>query len=308
MSNPKPIDDYTWADTPLDPSDVVDPAAKRAAGWQENDPLPYNGQNWIQRMISRWFKFLEEKFTALGDLSLEASNGAMTVAQDDGSFVAFQLYHNTPASDAQLRADQLLADSGLRCNAIAGGIQPTGDLEFVGAQPATTCGEITAQPAAGHGTLTHSGLTAEVFKPSEAAPATADQATAFRRDEALYRGNLIKLAAEVVIEYDGSGVPSILSSAGHNLASATIVAASGSFPNKGVQLVMTDTSQPTVVVASRGYDQATAWDFVVETTPLLTGARVGLRWYNSGTSNFQDALLTTATLANERVVINVIAL
>lgn len=311
----RPTDDFSWAPTPTDPDpatgDVVEPAAKRAAGWQENDPLPFNNMNWIQRMVGRWLDWFDSRFTPSGELTLGATNGSLAVDSDTASVFAFRVVQQlSPPGVGQLRANDVVAETH-RMNTVLNGLEATGDVQWTGERVGSTgAARIVAGVAPSHGTLTSVGLSAPVIAPTLSAPADADQEAAYPRDQALYLTNLVKLGANVRIAYDGSGVPSVSGTVnGHNVASATLAATSGSFPNNGLVVAMTDASQPSVVLATRGFVSAEASrEFILEATPLTNGARVGVKWYNTSTNLWVDALGTVASLANTSLEINLIAI
>lgn len=119
MAITKPTDDILWAETPGDPGDVLDPSAKRTAGYQEGDPVYYNNLNYLLRSIGRAANFAKDALGAASDkLTLSGLNGYLQLDADPanvGAGAYHRLRHYATGTDvsSRLESDLLLAREGL---------------------------------------------------------------------------------------------------------------------------------------------------------------------------------------------------
>lgn len=130
----KPTDDILWAES-AGGTDVLDPNAKRANGWVENDPLPYNNLNYLLRAGGRYSSFCAEAFGATNDqLTLTAQHGYVELTDDPANVGAgeFHTYHHIATGTSvasRWRADVVQADTAviLGSDTAAGGTHITLD-------------------------------------------------------------------------------------------------------------------------------------------------------------------------------------
>lgn len=287
----KPSENIQWCESG---THVAEPTLKRAEGYQLGEPFPSNEFNWIRRASGRWLTFLGKMFGSNGRLQMDAANGGLAVTTDSGTELVYELQHDTaaPAAYSELRADRLLGRRRVRLN-VDSNAEADGDMQLVADNLTNAaCGTLTIGAKPGHATLTGTGVACQALKPTLAGPANAAQAAVFPRSAALYSGNLVKLAAEVVISYDGSGVPSVSSSSGYNLDTSGTPPALVAGPPDLLRLRMLDTSKPVAPQVTIQIDSASTAvvPHLAIAFPTVTGVDVYVYRWNSDTQQWDDAL------------------
>jgi hypothetical protein len=116
MATTKPTDNILWAES-AGGADVADPTTKRANGWVENDPLPYNNLNYLLRSGGRYSDFCAKAFGAdNGQLTLEAEYGYIELTADPANVGAGQYHTYTHVATgtsvlSKFRGDALQAEA-----------------------------------------------------------------------------------------------------------------------------------------------------------------------------------------------------
>ena len=119
MATTKPTDDILWAESNAVPIDVLDPSAKRANGWVEFDPVPYNNLNYLLRAGGRYSDFCAKAFGANnGQLTLEAQHGYIELTADPANLGAgaFHTYTHVATGisvSSKFRGDFVQTDEGV---------------------------------------------------------------------------------------------------------------------------------------------------------------------------------------------------
>lgn len=111
----KPTDDFLWAETPGDPSDVVNPTPKRAGGFLPDTDVIAEEFNYLFRAAGRWIQYLNTI-----DISnlLFGTNGAVALPLDTASVVRLVLSH-AASGRFELVADELEAGSRLVADVVS---------------------------------------------------------------------------------------------------------------------------------------------------------------------------------------------
>lgn len=194
MAITKPTDNILWAETPGDPSDVLDPSAKRPAGYQEGDPIYYNNLNYLLRALGRGVDFAKDALGSASDrLSLSGAHGYLKLDADPanvgaGPYHILRHYASGTGVAAQLASGILKAHEG---------IVSLGDRSNLVGQ--SLAGDPLVEVS-----ITDSDLTAPTrlevgsFKTASNAPSVAGQTYT----DTLHRRNLVKAQGSAL--FDGS--------------------------------------------------------------------------------------------------------
>lgn len=199
MPETKPANTAKFAHTPGVPGDVQWPAVKEAAGYAFENEVPYEELNGVFERVGRWTSYLNDLlpnlvFTGAADYGRAqieptaevnwATNGTFSRSIDTGAAVLLKLRHSG-AGLLTWTADVL---NGLTAVQVNDTVEMTRTNHGAsGAESHQTLTVGTETTAA----LGESRLEASAFKPALSTPHVG-VGTAYKRDEALYTGNLLK--------------------------------------------------------------------------------------------------------------------